>query len=124
MSAPAFSDPAEAAAFAAYRQAQDEEYGTWVAVQDIYEGQALAYRTGHPVPKSNVEAHGYDRLGQVVRQGTVAPEPDVDRGEQLRARQAELQREQEAIAAELAAGEADGAEPKPAPRKKTSAAKE
>lgn len=102
MTAPAFADPAEAAAFAQYRQAQEEEYGTWVAVQNIYVGNALAYLAGHPVPKSNVEQHGYDQQGLVVRQGTVAPEPGVDRAQQLADRMAELEREREAIAAELA----------------------
>ncbi len=117
MTAPAFADPAEAAGFAQYRQAQQEEYGTWVAVESIYEGNALAYLPGHPVPKSNVERHGYDQRGLVVRQGTVVPAPDVDRGEQLAARMAELERERQAIEAELASHQPPPPEPAPAPKR-------
>jgi hypothetical protein len=50
----------------AYRQAQLAEYQQYVAATDIYAGQALAYREGDPVPKSNVERHGYDKMGLVV----------------------------------------------------------
>jgi hypothetical protein len=47
--------------------AQEVEYGTYVAKEDIFHGAALAYAEGHPVPISNVELHGYDRLGAVRR---------------------------------------------------------
>ena len=57
-----------------YRKAQMEEYGEWVAAQDIYAGLALAYREGDPVPKSNVVAQGYDKNG-MVRKATPEPEP-------------------------------------------------
>ncbi len=124
MTAPAFSDPAEAAAFARYRQAQAEEYGTWVAAQDIWEGTALAYRTGNPVPRSNVERHGYDQRGLVVRQGTVAPSPDVDRDQQLADRMAALERERAAIEAELASRQAPAAPEAAAAAKKSAARKE
>lgn len=43
------------------------EYGTWVAVEDISIGTALAYGVGHPVPVTNVAAHGYDTAGLVAR---------------------------------------------------------
>lgn len=46
-------------------RAQVLEYGTWVAVEDITVGNAVAYLAGHPVPVSNVERHGYDQLGVV-----------------------------------------------------------
>jgi hypothetical protein len=54
------------------RQAQEKEYGTWVAADDINVGNALAYAKGHPVPASNVERHGYDKQGLVVKAGTKA----------------------------------------------------
>jgi hypothetical protein len=120
MTAPAqqfFDDPAEAAAFAAYRQAQAAEYGAWVAAEDIFVGMACAYRRGDPVPKSNVEAHGYAARGQVVPAGTPLPEQGQDRTAQLQQRMEALRREQEAIAAELGAaadpeaGTADGSAP-------------
>lgn len=99
---PAFADPADAAAFGQYRDAQVQEYGTWVASGDIRVGGALAFTAGHPVPKSTVEEHGWDRAGIVVRAGTPPPEPGTDRAEQLRRRQAELEAERAAIDAELA----------------------
>lgn len=50
-----------------------EDYGRWVATEDIYHDGALAYAAGHPVPHSNVERHGYDQ------QGVVEPtKPGVD----------------------------------------------
>jgi len=49
--------------------AQVAEYGQWVAVADILVDGALAYRKGHAVPVSNVERHGYDRLGLVTPAG-------------------------------------------------------
>jgi hypothetical protein len=53
-----------------FRNAQAEEYGQWVAVDAIYEGTALAYNAGDPVPVSNVKRNGYDRLGLVAKVGT------------------------------------------------------
>jgi hypothetical protein len=50
-----------------YRAAQAKEYGTYVASSDIYVGNALAYRTGDPVPVGNVERHGYDKDGLVTK---------------------------------------------------------
>lgn len=50
--------------------AQQVEYGTYVAAEDIFHGSGLAYREGQAVPVSNVEQHGYDRDGLVRR---VAP---------------------------------------------------
>jgi len=44
---------------------QQVEYGTYVANQNIYAGNALAYAPGHPVPVANVIAHGYWLNGQV-----------------------------------------------------------
>lgn len=43
------------------RDEQAVEYGSYVANQQIYVGAALAYDVGHPVPVSNVKAHGYDK---------------------------------------------------------------
>lgn len=103
MTAALFEDPVEAARYADHQQAQIEEYGTWVAAMDITVGNgALAFAAGHPVPKSTVDAQGWDRAGMVVRAGTPAPEPGHDRAAQLRARQEALAREQAAIEAELA----------------------
>jgi hypothetical protein len=45
---------------------QEREYGTYVATSRIYAGNALAYDVGHPVPISNVVAHGYWHNGQVA----------------------------------------------------------
>ncbi len=52
--------------------AQSKEYGQYVATQDIYIGNALAYREGDPVPASNVSLHGYDKNNQVAKTGTKA----------------------------------------------------
>lgn len=69
------------------RKAQEREYGTYVATEQIFVGNALAFDVGHKVPISHVE--GYpdpDNPGQklppVVREDQVrrvraasAPEP-------------------------------------------------
>lgn len=57
------------------RLVQEIEYGTYVANQNIHHGVALAYVPGHPVPVSNVAAHGYLRAGLVDR---VRPLPGDD----------------------------------------------
>lgn len=111
-----FADPAAASAYAAYRQAQIEEFGTYEATEVITVGGVPAWLPGHPVPKSTVEAHPW--LAEKVRRVAPAPEPGVDRGEQLRARAEQLRAEQAAIEAELAeqetAAEPDGPNgPKP-----------
>jgi hypothetical protein len=43
----------------------DREYGTYVANQPIFAGNARAYNQGDPVPASNVVRHGYWLNGQV-----------------------------------------------------------
>ena len=44
-------------------EAQRKEYSTYVANRPIATPDgALAYNTGDPVPVSNVEAHGYDKM--------------------------------------------------------------
>lgn len=52
------------------RREREEEYGTWVATQDIPWGNVLAFVTGDPVPKSTVEKYGWDGLGLVEKAGT------------------------------------------------------
>lgn len=60
----------------AWRASQVEEYSQWVAAQDIYVGNGLAYVKGDPVPASNVIAHDYDAAGMVVRpEGWADPVP-------------------------------------------------
>jgi hypothetical protein len=44
-----------------------EEYGQFVATQQIHVGTALAYDEGHPVPVSNVQRFGYEDQGVVKR---------------------------------------------------------
>lgn len=41
---------------------QRVEYGTYVANRPINVDGVRAYNTGDPVPVSNVEAHGYDKV--------------------------------------------------------------
>lgn len=48
------------------------EYGEYVAVEPIYVGNALAYNVGDPVPKSNVDTHGYLTDRKVARRSTQA----------------------------------------------------
>ena len=55
--------PADPGVVAATR----EEWGQYVASQDIYVGTALAYIKGDPVPAANVAAHGYDEAGLVEK---------------------------------------------------------
>lgn len=56
---------------------QEREYGTYVASSRIYAGSALAYDVGHPVPISNVVAHGYWHNGQVALVDGVDHAPEV-----------------------------------------------
>jgi hypothetical protein len=78
-----FDPYAEDPALAAFAKAQAEEWGEWVACADIYVGNALAARTGDAIPKDNVERHGYDKDGYVVKRNSKAgraitgePEPE------------------------------------------------
>ena len=48
-------------------EAEAAEYTTWVAVQPIAYGNAIAYQPGAPVPVSNVEQYKYDEQGLVER---------------------------------------------------------
>ena len=52
------------------RKEREEEYGAWVAVQDIPWGNVLAFVAGDPVPKSTVEKYGWDELGLVAKADT------------------------------------------------------
>ena len=54
------------------QKAVAEEWGTWVATQDIFFNGALAVPKGDSVPKANVEAYRYDELGWVARRDTKA----------------------------------------------------
>lgn len=49
----------------AYKAGQLVEYSKWVAKNDIYAGNALAFRAGDAVPTSTVETQGYDKNGMV-----------------------------------------------------------
>jgi hypothetical protein len=43
-------------------EAQRTEYGTYVANRPIDVNGVRAYNVGDPVPVSNVDAHGYDKM--------------------------------------------------------------
>jgi hypothetical protein len=62
---------------AAQIEAQRREYGTYVATQKIFAGNALAYNVGHPVPISNVVKHGYFLNGQVALVDGAEHDPGV-----------------------------------------------
>lgn len=79
-------DPAldpDRAAVEQRRKEREEEFGTYVATQDIPWGNVPAFFTGSEVPKSTVEKYGWFDLGLVAKTGTkaaaeatgVAPEP-------------------------------------------------
>jgi hypothetical protein len=55
-----------------YRKEQEAEYGEFVALTQILYDGALAYNPGDPVPKTNVDAHGYLEQGVVARRTTKA----------------------------------------------------
>lgn len=50
-----------------YMRDQLAEYQDFIAAVDIYAGTALAFPKGYPVPKSTVEAQGYEKNGLVER---------------------------------------------------------
>jgi hypothetical protein len=43
-------------------EAQRKEYGTYIANRPIDVNGARAYNVGDPVPVSNVQQHGYDKM--------------------------------------------------------------
>lgn len=51
---------------------QRQEYGKYVANQQIFAGTALAYNPGDAVPIENAERLGYVEQGLVVKVGTKA----------------------------------------------------
>ncbi len=54
------------------RREREEEFGTWVAAQEIPWGNVTAFWPGERVPASTVQAYGWDGLGLVVKRGTAA----------------------------------------------------
>lgn len=110
---PEFADPAEAARYGNYVQAQLDEYGTYVAAEVIYVGNVVAFGEGHPVPKSTVENPEHAWIRDKVRRTAPPPQIGTDRTDQLRARVEEIRQEQEAIDAELAAAAEAAKEPEP-----------
>lgn len=56
----------------ALQKAREEEWGTYVAADDLLHDGVLAYRKGDPVPKTNAETHGYVDDGLVVKATTKA----------------------------------------------------
>lgn len=55
-------------ALTAYREAQIIEYSTYVAAYQITTDDGVPiYNYGDPVPVSNVERHGYDKDGSVLK---------------------------------------------------------
>lgn len=85
--------------------AQAAEYGTYVANQRIYAGNALAYEVGHQVPVSNVVKHGYALNGQVTLVEGKQHPPEVLEG--LRAAGMWTPAGPQEIPGQLAPGEAD-----------------
>jgi hypothetical protein len=106
MSTPAFADPLDAARYVEYRQAQEDEYGAWVAAHDIRtKDGVLAFTEGQSVPRSTVDAQGWEALG-MVRRPPIQDKPGVSREEQIKARLAQLDAERQRIEEELAAEQA------------------
>jgi hypothetical protein len=58
-------------------EAQDAEYGTFIAAAPIAFNGANAYNAGDIVPVSNVKKYGYDTTGQVVKIGSAAAQKIV-----------------------------------------------
>lgn len=52
--------------------AQEQEWGTYVAVQPIAFNGVPAYNVGDPVPVSNVQRYGYEADGSVAKVGSAA----------------------------------------------------
>jgi hypothetical protein len=99
LSAQHFADPAAASAFAAYRQAQAEEYGQYVATAPITYGGVVIFAANQPVPASTVAAHEW--LVPLVTRTAPPVQPGEDRGEQLRTRAQQIAGELAAINREL-----------------------
>lgn len=95
---------------AEYEKAQQDEYGQWVAAQDIHFNGVLAFTAGAQVPASTVARFGYDT------HGLVTPAADVERD-------VEVDAAAEAHLRELAALEEPVPEPEPSPPPKKAAGK-
>lgn len=61
-----------------FQAEQAKDWGTYVAVAQIFVGNALAYNPGDPVPASNVELHGYAEDGLVAKRNTKAAAAATD----------------------------------------------
>jgi hypothetical protein len=61
--------PEEVAKLAA---AQEEEWGTYMAIEPISYNGVPAYNVGDPVPVSNVKRHKYDEQGLVAKGDSAA----------------------------------------------------
>lgn len=67
--AAAVAENPDRVAVEARRKEQDEEFGTYVADQDIPWGNVTAFFAGEAVPKSTVERYGWLDMGLVSRVG-------------------------------------------------------
>ena len=55
-----------------YLKRQEEEWGTYVAIQPIMHGGVISRHPGDPVPVSVVKEHKYDEQGLVAKRTTQA----------------------------------------------------
>jgi len=76
-------NPLNDAELQAYKNANDLEWGVWIADPagpGIYHEGALAYQPGAAVPVSNVARYAYDKQGLVVKRvpdKEVLPDPET-----------------------------------------------
>lgn len=57
---------------------QQKEYGLYVAAEQIFHGNALAYNPGDAIPVENCERLGYMEQGLAVKVGTKAHKDLMD----------------------------------------------
>lgn len=71
------------------RREREEEYGEYVAVQDIPWGTVLAATPGTAVPKSTVERLKWDELGLVAKRSSKAGREVLERTDSATAEERE-----------------------------------
>lgn len=62
----------------AFVKEREDEYGEFVAIAPIDWNGVRAYNVGDPVPRSNVELHGYLGQNLVARKSTKAAKAATD----------------------------------------------
>jgi hypothetical protein len=104
------------------RREREEEYGAWVATQDIPWGTVLAHTAGDRVPASTVDRLKWNELGLVVKRDSTEGREVLERTNTATTEERDRWAEQDKARAAREREQSKAAETEEAPAKTTSKA--